>query len=135
MTAMENHGIGLNNNKNDAANVENVSIKKPSLWGRGIKWFRAPDENDSTKCRRKVFAIFIAVVLSITVVGIVPVVLGARTWSKQNKELAKFKPGTIRPDVLTETLSKKLPVGKGDYTLEQLKSIKFAEIPENDILA
>lgn len=62
--------------------------KKPlGLLGRSIQWLRAPNEIHSIKGARKALAIFLAMVLTLSLFGIIPLILGAREWKKQNRAL------------------------------------------------
>ncbi len=96
-----------------------------SYIARAVRWFRAEDLRVEDQNIRKVGAIALAFLLSITFVGIYFVVLGALEWSRQSK-----KPIPVKTEPKTEDLPQE---SKDDFPLpfETLKRLNL--YPDDNI--
>jgi hypothetical protein len=110
-----------------------------SSFVRVIKWLRAQDEISSIKTTRKIIAIFLACVLSLTLIGIVPVALSVIEWKKQQRASEKVygqRPSVHDQPVTNTGNPKSQPaVGKADLRIEHLDRYRFSDVPDELVLA
>lgn len=104
---------------------DNEVNKKPSFLARSINWLRASDEIESVKSARKALAIFVACLLTLTLIGIVPVILGALEWKSQEISLKQPLASNEIPQ----------PVGKADLDIEKFNDYQFSSVEEETVLA
>ncbi|MCB1111062.1 MAG: hypothetical protein H7A37_07265 [Chlamydiales bacterium] len=97
-------------------------VKTESSWNtRAVKWFRVPEGSDDDRKNRKILAIFLAVILSSTIIGIIPVVLAAKEWKKQDqqKRVENFDQETPKLPIV-ENVASSVPQPKTVVTLFSL---------------
>jgi hypothetical protein len=107
---------------NNIALYEPVGDRELSLLGRAVKWLRAPDETDAIKGAMKALAIFLSIILSCTVVGIIPVVFGALEWEVQNAQ-----------NIVVEEVES-VSSAKADIDIEQFDTFQFTKVDKDEIL-
>jgi hypothetical protein len=83
----------INYNPNDLSlsnpQLQSLDTKESSFLSKSVKWFRAEDLSDDHKNIRKILAIAIAILLTLTVVGVYWVVEGAMEWMRQDQLFQK----------------------------------------------
>jgi hypothetical protein len=87
---------------------------------RTVKWFRAEGENQSIKNVRKISAVAIAILLSLTLVGIYLVYEASQEWKRQAQFQTSYH---------TNQLSKERLDAKADSLIKGEKSSKISILP------
>lgn len=95
-----------------------------STWlSRAVVWFAAPDESEGVQGMRKALALFFAILLSCSIVGIPLVILGTRCWTR------------IEADFLEEPTKTIDSIALQKLGLSDSISFRFSEILPEEILA
>lgn len=143
----------INHNLNEFPIQNNVQLNDQpiSLFGRAILWLRAPNESPTVRKIRKIFALLLAIILSATIVGIIPVVLGVKTWKRQDQEqVLQSNLGNVQklvnlqqivsqkqsPSIPKDVNVTKIPtaVGQANLDVHELKNFTFSKITDEMIL-
>lgn len=105
-----------------------------SFFGKTIKWLRAPNEIESIKVARKVLAVFLACIISFTIFGIIPVVIGLLEWKKQEQTMGEQQP--LNSNLLQDpNIEIPQAIGEANLELERFHTYKFSAVEDELVLA
>lgn len=99
------------------------SLTNTNTWlFRSVQWLRAPNESAKIRADRAALAFWVALAVSLTIIGIIPVVLGIRIWKKLDQQQAVQE--------MDQKLNQALLIAPLQLNLPSANPVSFTEVPQ-----